>query len=120
MLSLEQCKKLRDWGLPQELKWGNWYWYDIPGLVGYTQELYGPDDRTYPATGEYYKIPTLDELMGFALGLDDHWMIAPISGGWGISSNKFSTICEESPIEAVYKLIKRAMDVSDGRPTVER
>lgn len=111
MLTLEQCKNLAAWGLPQELNEGDHFWATnhvgewVVCVFGCTRILF--DD--------YYKIPDLAELMEFAKTLDVEWGIRPNQfNGWTITREGKAEFTFASPKLAAYKLCAKLKEVEDG------
>ncbi len=106
-LTLEQCKNLAKWGLPQELKYGGWYYgYREQtrswGVVLYTD---GYHDE------EYYKIPSLEELMEFARGLG-WFQVCPhpvdFTSAWQVEGGECGDNFEDTSLtQALYRLIEK-------------
>lgn len=131
-LTLEQCKNLAKWGLPQELVSGHLYW----ALTLEDRWYRGLFIKAKGSPSVYVKIPDLAELMEFALTLvrkfwaewtrtrsaqlavtwdhlDLEWrsdMDGKNLSGWCARSNGLIE-CDPKPILAVYKLIEKLMEV---------
>ena len=114
MLTLEQCKNLAKWGLPQGLYVGNWYWGKEDCVDEWFMALV-TDDSPVELDFDYVKAPTLDELMEFARGLDSSWHLAPDpkSKTWWVEWDPSGPIAEnmrhpwhgfeaETPILSLY------------------
>ena len=128
-LTLEECKGLADRGLPQELKTGDRFRCksflkaQLAGAIGDEFDWYvgwvcagrGPGGiaQSRPnAYREYYKIPSLEELMEFAKTLGECWYIAPCPNGWVITHMTetgmfIEELTDPAPKQAAYKLIEK-------------
>ena len=108
-LTLEQCKNLRDWGLPQELEEGDMWWFGTINGSLYEKRWNGENrDR------RLYKIPYFDVLLEFAATLTVDWNIYPNSPGWVVAIHDgigVEVIREDAAIQAVYKLIAKHFEV---------
>lgn len=77
-LSLEKCKKLEAWGMPQEIVEGDKFWYinrDDEASMHFARE-----NELLPA--KYYLIPSLETLMAFAKTVTGRWVLYPTDDGW--------------------------------------
>lgn len=112
MLTLEQVKKLAGWGLPQELKWGNWYYVLNTDLavgthgVEFDTKYVRAMKRNYgdsPASDLYYKIPDLEELMEFArFRCSNKWALHP--GITYMVIGQLGDYEDEDPKQAIFQM----------------
>ncbi len=117
MLPLEQCQGLAAWGMPQGIKPGDWYWekHIKEAFAGRICLCTDPDEKI---VWEYFKIPSLAELMEFAKTLDGGWTFSPDRLGWCAGKifheNAVPTgYVDSNPKLAVYQLIEKLMEVED-------
>ena len=136
-LTLEECKGLADRGLPQELKTGDRFRCksflkaQLAGAIGDEFDWYvgwvcagrGPGGiaQSRPnAYREYYKIPSLEELMEFAKTLTDEWVVDVCKDAWVVALYREEEcwyVRDTSLIQAVYKLIEKHFEeVQDDEP----
>lgn len=114
-LSFERCEKLAGWGLPQELEAGDRYWGFNNDRGRWTWRTYR--DEELPS--EYYKIPTLEELMDFARTFDEEWCLRPQQysnrePGWRLTRPPDFWWDDDDPKQVAYKLIEKHFEKVKG------
>lgn len=113
-LTLEQCKNLAEWGLPQEIRNGSWIYFLSDGKLVCCDLVTVPylEMKNAKPSVDYVCIPTPDKLMEFAKTLSLTWLVKPSPDGWRVTKAaegicKLSSWTDPSLWQVVYKLIER-------------
>ncbi len=97
-LTLDQCKNLKEWGLPQSTPLQ--YFSKVVGKGSY---LLHEDSDQFPGINPV-ACPSLEELIEW-LGKDFMRLVHQGNDTWGIwSNNGTSYCCYKTPLEAVFAL----------------
>ena len=108
MPTLEQCKNLAKWGLPQQLKEGDVHYEQDRKGQWSVYAYYGHGTLMH----KWYRIPDLKVLMDFAKTLSLTWLVKPSPDGWRVTRAaegvcKLSSWTDPSLFDVVYELIER-------------
>ena len=120
-MTLEQCKKLKDWGLSQIVKSGTSYWNKH---IGRPQWL-AAGIADWEIDNEHsFAIPDLEQLLEFArkkLTFINLWA-SPPNDEWGVyalQKGEKVNAYDPDPKVAVYKLLEKIMSPAVLSPTKE-